>query len=153
MPAIRRAEVERDADGPRHLGDFEALLYSDAGGLTQFGAFVETLQPGASSSDRHWHEEEDEMAYVLTGEVTLVEDDGETVLHPGDAAAWRAGSPVAHRLTNRSDAPASYLIIGTRFPNDRVHYADIDKVSTKRDGIVSRTRRDGSPLGPGEDTP
>ena len=31
----------------------ERLQYSDAGGLTQFGAYVETLQPGARSSDRH----------------------------------------------------------------------------------------------------
>lgn len=153
MPAIRRDDVERDTDSPPHLGRFEALLYSDAGGLTQFGAFVETLQPGASSSDRHWHEAEDEMAYVLSGEVTLVEDDGETMLRPGDAATWRAGSPVGHCLTNRSDAPASYLIVGTRAANDRVHYSELDKVSTKRDGTITRTRRDGSPLDPGGDTP
>ena len=153
MPPIRREEVGVDADGPPHLGAFEARLYSDAGGLTQFGAFVETLQPGASSSDRHWHEQEDEMAYVLSGEVTLVEDDGETVLRPGDAATWRAGSPVAHCLTNRSDAPASYVVVGTRATNDRVHYAELDKISTKRGGVVARTRRDGTPLDPQEDIP
>ena len=153
MPAIRGDEVEVDTDGPPHLGRFEARLYSDAGGLTQFGAFVETLHPGASSSDRHWHEEEDEMAYILAGEVTLVEDDGETVLHPGDAAVWKAGSPIGHCLANRSEAPASYLVVGTRSVNDRVHYSGLDKVSTKRDGVVTRTRRDGSPLEPGGDVP
>ena len=153
MPVIRQEDVERDADGPPHLGAFEALLYSDAGGLTQFGAFVETLEPGAASSDRHWHEAEDEFAYVLSGEVTLVEDDGEAILRPGDAAAWRAGEPVGHCLRNRSDAPASYLVVGTRARDDRVHYSELDKIGTKRDGVVTRTRRDGTPLDPQEDIP
>ena len=35
-----------------HYGAFELLRYSQAGGLTQFGAYVETLQPGSRSSDR-----------------------------------------------------------------------------------------------------
>lgn len=148
MPAIRRADVERSVEADPVLGTVEGLPYSDAGGLTQFGLRVETLEPGAASSNRHWHEEEDEMAYVLAGEVTLVEDDGEVVLRPGDAAAWRAGSPVAHRLLNRSDAPARYVIVGTRSANDVVHYAEVDELYTKRDGEGVRTRRDGSPLDP-----
>lgn len=158
MTAIRRGDVGRDDEGSSHLGAFEALLHSDAGKPTQFGAFVETLEPGSRSSDRHWHEEEDEFATVLSGEVTLVEDGGETALRPGDAAAWPAGVPEAHHLVNRSDAPASYLpasylIVGTRARDDRVHYADLDKISTKRDGVVTRTRRDGTPLDPQEDIP
>ena len=40
---------------------------------------------------RHWHESEDEFVYVLAGELTLVEDDGETPLRAGEAAAWPAG--------------------------------------------------------------
>ena len=153
MPAIRRDDVERDVENDPGLGAIEALLYSDAGGLTQFGLKVETLQPGSASSNRHWHEEEDEMAYVLSGEVTLVEDGDGTVLRPGDAAAWRAGSPVAHHLVNRSDAPATYVIVGTRSANDRVHYAEVDELYTKRDGVGVRTRRDGTPLDREDDTP
>ena len=153
MPAIRREDVGRDRDGPPHLGAFEALLCSDAGGLTQFGAFVETLQPGSRSSDRHWHGGEDEIAYVLSGEVTLVEESDETTLRSGDAACWRAGEPVAHQLVNRSEGPVSYLVIGARAADDRVHYAELDKISTKRGGVVTRTRRDGTPLDPQEDIP
>ena len=62
-----------------------------AAGLNQFGVNICTLKPGAASSQRHWHEHEDEFVYVLEGEVVLCEDDGETVLKPGDAAAWKAG--------------------------------------------------------------
>jgi hypothetical protein len=62
-----------------------------AAGLDHFGVNICTLKPGAASSQRHWHEKEDELVYVLEGEVVLCEDDGETVLKPGDAAAWKAG--------------------------------------------------------------
>ena len=34
---------------------------SEVGELSQFGAFVEVLQPGSRSSIRHWHSAEDEM--------------------------------------------------------------------------------------------
>ena len=153
MTAIRREAVARDAAGSSHPGAFEALLCSDAGKLTQFGAFVETLEPGSRSSDRHWHEEEDEFATVLSGEVTLVEDRGETVLRPGDAAAWPAGVANGHQLVNRSDAPASHLVVGTRARDDRVRYSTLDEIGTKRGGVVARTRRDGTPLAPQEDIP
>lgn len=128
------------------LGHFRAELLSDSGGLTQFGAFVETLAPGAFSSDRHWHEAEDEFLYVLAGEATVIEDDGAHVLHPGDAACWKAGVANGHHVQNRSAAPCSYLVVGTRASSDRVHYSDIDKLYVRENGRVVRTRRDGSPL-------
>lgn len=121
MPIITEDDVRRDS-GDDALGAFEALLFSDTGGLTQFGAFVEILQPGANSSHHHWHEEEDEMVYLLEGEATLVEGEQETLMQPGTAATFRAGVDIGHRLENRSDAPVRYLVIGTRAPRDRVHY-------------------------------
>ena len=53
-------------------------------GLTQFGANITTLEPGAASSLRHWHLNEDEFLVVLSGELTLVDDDGDTPLAPGE---------------------------------------------------------------------
>ena len=58
-----------------------------AGGITAFGASHVVLKPGAWSSQRHWHNGEDELLVMLTGEAVLVEDDGSTVLRPGDVAA------------------------------------------------------------------
>jgi uncharacterized cupin superfamily protein len=71
----------------------------DAVGLDQFGVNLTTLKPGAASSQRHWHANEDELVYVLAGEVVLCEDGGETVLRPGDAAGWKAG------VIERADYP------------------------------------------------
>ncbi len=105
-----------------------ALWISEPGGLTQFGSYVEVLQPGTRSSLKHWHSAEDEMVYVLAGQVTLVEGDSETLLNPGDAATFRAGTPVGHFLWNRSAQPTRCLVVGTRAPVDRISYPDHDRV-------------------------
>jgi uncharacterized cupin superfamily protein len=126
------------------LGPYRYQLLSDPGGLTQFGAFIEELPPGSTSGRRHWHETEDEMVLILSGEVVLVEDE-ETVLRAGDAACWPAGLAIGHRLDNRSDAPARYLVIGTRSARDVIHYTDHDLV-THKDGPSRRyLHRDGTP--------
>lgn len=111
----------------RHDGDAEGMRsrrVSDEGGLTQYGAYVVTLDPGAQSSERHWHEAEDELLYVLSGALTVIEDDGPHVLGPGDAACWPAGVANAHTVVNASDAPCTYLIVGTRPTHDVCHYPD-----------------------------
>jgi uncharacterized cupin superfamily protein len=108
-----------------------------AAGLDQFGVNLTRLSPGAASSLRHWHENEDEFVYILDGELVLVEDDGETVLRPGDAAAWKAGAANGHCLVNRNDRVAVFLEIGTRARDERVVYPDID-LRAERDGAGIR---------------
>src|SRR5271156_6947403 len=86
----------------------------NAVGLDQFGVNLTTLKPGAASALRHWHEQEDELVFVLEGEVALIEDDGETVLKPGDAAGFKANNPNGHHLVNKSNRDVVYLEVGTR---------------------------------------
>ncbi len=84
-----------------------------------------TLAPGAWSALRHWHEGEDEFVYVLTGHLTLIDDNGEHPLPAGSYAGFPAGHANAHHLVNRSDAPASVLVAGTRKPGlETIHYPD-----------------------------
>lgn len=98
-----------------------------AGGLTQFGANLVTMAPGAWSSQRHWHSHEDEMVVMLAGEAVLVEEDGETIMKPGDIACFPAGAPNGHHLQNRSALPCQFLAFGTdRIDIDECHYPDID---------------------------
>ena len=99
----------------------------DAAGLTQFGVNLLHLPPGAWSSQRHWHTEEDEFAWIVEGEVVLVTDAGEEVLRAGDCAGFKAGVADGHHLQNRSSHPALILEIGSRRPEtDAVDYPDID---------------------------
>jgi uncharacterized cupin superfamily protein len=89
------------------------------------------------------------MVLILSGEVVLCED-AETPLRTGDAATWPAGHPVGHCLVNRSDAPARYLVIGTRNLRDTIHYSDHDLI-THKDGTARRyTQADGTPRIAGE---
>jgi uncharacterized cupin superfamily protein len=128
---IRKDQPQNDQgteNRAERYGAFALLRYSEEGGLTQFGAYVETLQPGSRSSDRHWHEEEDEFLYVLSGEATVIEEDGAHPLLPGDAACWSAGTANGHQVLNRSKGPCTYLIVGTRAPRDVVHYPDLGQV-------------------------
>ncbi len=104
------------------------LWISEAGGLSQFGALIEVLQPGSRSSLKHWHSAEDEMVYVLDGEITLIEGDSVCTLRAGDAATFRAGVAVGHCLENRSERPTRCLVVGTRAPVDRISYPDHDRV-------------------------
>lgn len=128
MPIHTPATVTRDASENlgNPCGPYEALLFSDTGGLTQFGAFVEILPPGSSSSIKHWHSDEDEMVYMLEGEALVHEGDRVTPLRPGDAATFKAGVPEGHCIENASAAPARYLVIGTRTQEDRCTYPEKD---------------------------
>jgi uncharacterized cupin superfamily protein len=99
---------------------------SAAAGLTQFGVNMTTLAPGSWASQRHWHAHEDEFVYVVAGELVLVEDAGETLLGPGDSAAWRGGVRDGHHLQNRSDADATFIVVGSRIDDDHGEYPDID---------------------------
>ncbi|MCW2307080.1 cupin domain-containing protein [Rhodobium gokarnense] len=116
----------------------------DAGGLSQFGANLTRLDPGAMSALRHWHQVEDEFVFVVEGEVVLIEDDGETPMTAGDAATFKAGVANGHHFVNRSDRPALYLEVGTRSPTERANYPDDDLAGIKEDGRFVFTRKDGS---------
>jgi uncharacterized cupin superfamily protein len=102
------------------------VALGDAGGLTQYGVNLVTLQPGAWSAQRHWHSHEDEFVWVVSGELVLVCDAGETVLKPGMAGTAKAGVADGHHLINRSSTDAVYLEVGTREPSDACSYPDID---------------------------
>ena len=110
-------------------------------GLTDFGVSYVTLKPGAWSSQRHWHDGEDEFLVMLTGEAVLVEDDGRSVLRPGDCAAWPKGTRNGHQLCNESDADCSFIVVGGG-TNTGGGYSDIDMMF-RPDG--SYVHKDGTP--------
>ena len=101
---------------------------ASSAGLTLVGVNLLTLPAGQWSSQRHWHLDEDEFVWVVSGEVVLVEDAGETVLRAGDCAAWKAGVADGHHLQNRSGADAVLLQVGnpSNLATEYVDYPDID---------------------------
>jgi len=136
------AEFQAECKG-RHK---QAL--GDAVGLTQFGVNITRIEPGQTSALRHWHEQEDEFIYMLGGELVLAENDGETVLKAGDAAGFKAGSGIAHRLINRSNRDAVYFEVGTRAQSERVHYPDVDLLMERDQKGRRYLHRNGKPYPP-----
>lgn len=121
-----------------------SVRLGDAGGLTQFGVNLVTLQPGAMSSLRHWHMAEDEFVMVTEGECVMVQDEGETLMGPGDCAAFPAGSTNGHHFLNRSDRVARFLVIGSKAPREVATYSDVDLKVEMEGGKARFTYKDGS---------
>lgn len=118
-----------------------------ASGLTKLGASHVVLKPGAYSSQRHWHREEDELVVMLAGEAVLIEDEGETAVRPGDVLAWPAGVANGHRLHNRTSEDCVFIVIsGGDADKDSGEYPDIDMVFdpdgyARKDGTRYPTKR------------
>jgi uncharacterized cupin superfamily protein len=104
-----------------------------------------TLPPGGWSSQRHWHSHEDELVYVLEGELTLVEDQSRTVVRAGECAAFPKGTGNGHHFINESSTVAIYLEVGSRHPEDLTTCSDIDLKSAASDGRF--VRKDGTSYG------
>ncbi len=131
-----------------HAGGLEGRIkraLTEPLGLTQFGVNITTLEPGAKSALRHWHAQEDEFIYVLSGEITLVTNAGERILRPSMAAGFPRGEADGHQLINKGNAPATYLEIGTRASDDDVVYPDVDMKGEKRGGRYRFLHKNGDP--------
>ena len=131
MPKVDLAAIEEtDRTGypPPYDADVVGRWYrrlAPPSGITDFGASMVRLEPGAWSSQRHWHEGEDELMVMLDGEALLVEDEKRTLLRPGDIVAWPKDVANGHHLINESAAPCRFLVVGTDNGKD-CHYPDID---------------------------
>jgi uncharacterized cupin superfamily protein len=125
----------------------EKRRLGDALGLTRIGVNLTTLPPGKESAMRHWHTHEDELIYILEGEVILRTDEGEQALRAGMCAGFVAGHADGHQLINRSGAAAVYLEISNRAPQEDTTYysdADVDMVWNGAHAPGKFARRDGS---------
>ena len=117
---------------------------SAACGLTDLGAAHVVLKPGAWSSQRHWHAEEDELVIVISGEAVLVEDDGETVMRAGDIAAWPKNVRNGHVLQNRSDGDC--VLLGVSAGDSKADWGEYPDIDMKFVRATGFTRKDGTPF-------
>jgi uncharacterized cupin superfamily protein len=117
----------------------------DAAGLTKIGVNHTTLGPGAASSMRHWHTQEDELIYVLAGELVLVTDAGERPLRAGQCAGFPAGHRDGHQFVNRGSTPAVYLEISNRDASDAAEYPDVDLAWNAPAAPDAYSHKDGRP--------
>ena len=154
MPKIDLAKAPAGS-GSRYPAPFDTPCKTrswhrlgDAVGLSQFGANLVRLPPGAWSSQRHWHAVEDEFVWVVEGEVILVTNSGDEPMRAGECAGFKGGDRDGHCFQNRSKADAVLLVIGSRDDDDSGDYPDIDMTFGKgrySGAPVIFRRKDGTP--------
>lgn len=127
-----------------------SIRLGEAGGLTQFGVNLVILEPGAKSSLRHWHLNEDEFVMVTQGVCTLIDDGGRHEMSVGDCAAFPAGDANGHHFVNETQEEARFLVVGTKAPREVATYSDIDLKVEMSQGRATFTRKDGSPYRTGD---
>ena len=127
------------------VGGRERRRLGDPFGLTNFGVNLCKLEPGALSSMRHAHSDEDEFVYILEGSPTLVTNAGATVLSSGMCAGFKAGSGDAHHLRNDSSEAVWLIEVGARSDVDQVVYPDDDMALHEDNGNYVYTHKNGDP--------
>jgi uncharacterized cupin superfamily protein len=115
-------------------------------GLSNFGINLTELAPGSVSALLHHHTMQDEFIYIVSGTPTLVLDDKEYLLQPGDCCGFKAGTGIGHQLVNKSQSAVFYLEIGDRTAGDVPAYPKDDlKLTRHADGAWIITHKDGTP--------
>jgi len=138
----QRPSIYPEPFASRMVGRIKRVL-GDRFNISSFGVNLVTLEPAGVSALFHRHAVQDEFVFVISGEVTLVHDDGETIMRAGECVGFPHDG-TAHCLVNRGSEPATYLEIGDRAPGDSATYPRDDLVA-EHDGKTWRFKhRDGT---------
>ncbi|MFO0663702.1 MAG: cupin domain-containing protein [Polyangiaceae bacterium] len=153
MPKLRAFDVPTVV-GSKYPAPFDvpcreriSRRLGDATGMKAFGVTMTRLPPGAWSAQRHWHSHEDEFVYMLEGTATLVTDEGEELLVPGDCVGFKAGDKNGHCIQNHGAVDVLFLVVGSRSDEDHGEYPDIDMKFTagRYTGKSRFTHKNGEP--------
>lgn len=97
------------------------LRFRDLSG-DHLGVRIEALEPGATSSEHHYHSMEEEHVIVLKGSATLFLGEELYELKKDDHVCFKAGEAVPHHIENTSAEMFEFLVFGERSAGDVVVY-------------------------------
>jgi uncharacterized cupin superfamily protein len=128
---LTAAEIQRRPEEHRkHPLNSEFVRHTrslgDAAGLTTIGVHLVRLEKGDTSSVLHFHHQDEEWIYILSGKGTARIGDDEHEVGPGDFMGFAAGS-APHNLYNPHTDDLVYLVGGNRWPFDVCDYPEIGK--------------------------
>jgi uncharacterized cupin superfamily protein len=125
------SDYPRPFDEP--LSGRQARRISQATEITDFNVNHVIVPPGSWSSQRHWHEAEDELVVVLSGTGVLIDDEGRHPISAGDVAVFPKGVANGHHIVNEGQE-ALVLVAVSHEERSTVHYSDIDLIWTPEGG-------------------
>lgn len=131
-PPISVDDVEwrqEGVPGSRHFGgESRHLTFEAVGAAYHVGMLIESPAPGKRIAPRHYHMVEEEHAFILEGEATLLLGDERYTMREGDYVCLPAGQRLGHSIENSGSGPCRYLMIGESSPNEVCVYPDSNKV-------------------------
>ncbi len=98
----------------------------DAAGLSTIGVHFVRLGEGGTSSVHHYHHQDEEWVYILSGRGIAEIGDEKHQVGAGDFMGFVAGSQ-PHSLHNPNPEDLIYLVGGNRWPFDVCDYPRIGK--------------------------
>ena len=98
----------------------------DAAGLTTIGVHLVRLERGDTSSVHHYHHQDEEWVYILSGRGIAEIGDEKHEVGAGDFMGFVAGSQ-PHSLHNPNNDDLVYLVGGNRWPFDICDYPRVGK--------------------------
>lgn len=97
-------------------------------GAEMIGGTVYEIEPGNANCPYHYEWGNEEWLIVLDGTVTVRHPGGEEEVAAGGVVCFPDGPAGAHKLANRSGAPARFLVISTRNQPAAAVYPDSGKI-------------------------
>lgn len=143
---LRKSDIEQIVETRHsHVLDPEAQRLTrslgDAAGLKTIGVHLVRLEPGRESTVYHFHRQDEEWIYILSGR-GIAEIGGEKFeIGPGDFMGFVAGS-APHTLTNPQREDLVYLVGGNRCPIDICDYPRHGMRRYRVDGVSEFVRLD-----------
>lgn len=130
-PLLRAADVQAlPEEARKHPLDASLVRHTrslgDAVGLTEIGVHFVRLKKGGTSSVHHYHHQDEEWVYILSGRGVAEIGDAKHEIAAGDFMGFAAGS-AAHSLHNPNQEDLVYLVGGNRWPFDVCDYPRIGK--------------------------
>ena len=139
MSEIRHSKIE---DIPvSHKCEHEGYVYFRRkfipfGGAKNSLVSVYEIPPHKSAYPYHFHHNNEETFYILSGEGVLRTPDGERKVTAGELLFFPTGPAGAHKLTNRSDTQnLVYIDFDVVHDVDIAVYPDSDKIGVWGMGI------------------
>ncbi len=122
---FRQAETTHEQREP--LYDTQCARLARGTAASKLGISIDTVAPGKRSCPYHFHSVQEEAFVILEGEGTLRVAGEMLPLVAGDTVFIPPGPEYPHQIINTSDAPLTYLSIGTRESPEQVEYPDSGK--------------------------
>jgi uncharacterized cupin superfamily protein len=127
MPEVVKVH-SLNAEAVRHTRSL-----SDAVGMTQIGVHLVRVEPGKETTQFHFHHQEEEFLYILSGRGVAEIGDGQIEVGAGDFLGFTAPS-LPHTVKNPFDEDLVYLMGGDRLNFDICDYPLLQKRLYRVDG-------------------